>query len=92
MYENEEYGLIIVILIMFLITSGFIYEIKKEALNIKSRQNTGTFNKKDENIDILPDKIEVYNSTNPFFIKQKLESEVKGFNITNTKSNNTNNK
>lgn len=37
-YNNEVYGLIIVLIFILLITVGFVFELGKDALKIKSRQ------------------------------------------------------
>lgn len=45
MYENDIYGLIVVIIFTCIISIGFIYEIGKNALKIASRQDK-SFNSK----------------------------------------------
>ena len=39
-YENETYGLIIVLLFTGIITAGFVFELGKNALKIDSRQSS----------------------------------------------------
>lgn len=38
-YNNEIYGLIIILIFLFLVTFGFIFELGKGALNIYTRQS-----------------------------------------------------
>lgn len=38
-YNNEEYGLLVMLVFFILLTIGFIYELGKKALQIDSRQN-----------------------------------------------------
>jgi len=39
-YINSIYGLIIVIILLIILTIGFVFELGKGALKISSRQNT----------------------------------------------------
>jgi NADH-ubiquinone oxidoreductase chain 3 len=45
-YNNEYYGLIIIILFLVALTIGFVFEIGKKALSIESRQYTFKFQNK----------------------------------------------
>ena len=45
-YNNNIYGLSIVLLFIFIITIGFIFELGKSALSINSRQKLSDENKK----------------------------------------------
>lgn len=54
-YENETYGLIVVLLFTGIITGGFVFELGKNALKIDSRQSNNYLNK---------NKNFVYNSDN----------------------------
>jgi NADH-ubiquinone oxidoreductase chain 3 len=54
-YENETYGLIVVLLFTGIITGGFVFELGKNALKIDSRQSNNYLNK---------NKNFVYNSYN----------------------------
>ena len=42
-YENNIYGLIIVLIFIIIITIGFVFELGKNALKIDSRQSTIEF-------------------------------------------------
>jgi len=42
-YENNIYGLIIVLIFIIIITIGFVFELEKNALKIDSRQSTIEF-------------------------------------------------
>lgn len=44
-YENEVYGLIIVLIFIGIITAGFVFELGKSALKIDSRQSNNYYQK-----------------------------------------------
>lgn len=59
--ENGVYGLIIVLIIIFIITVGFIFELGKKALYINSRQNeTVDLDLPNEDLQIDEDKEYIY--------------------------------
>lgn len=47
-YNNEIYGLVIILIFLFLVTFGFIFELGKGALNIYTRQWKSTTMKTQE--------------------------------------------
>ena len=52
-YNNDIYGLLIMIIFFLLLTIGFIYELGTKALLIDSRQNTNLDFNKDNNTNLL---------------------------------------
>lgn len=67
-YENETYGLIIVLLFTAIITAGFVFELGKNALKIDSRQSNNYLNKT-KNFSYNSNNS--LNKTNSFIIKKK---------------------
>lgn len=52
-YENGVYGLIIMLIIVGIITAGFVFELGKNALKIDSRQNNSYFHKSNKFINTI---------------------------------------
>lgn len=52
-YENGVYGLIVMLIIVGIITAGFVFELGKNALKIDSRQNNSYFHKDNKFINTI---------------------------------------
>ena len=55
-YENNIYGLIVVLIFILIITVGFVFELGKNALKIDSRQSVTNINKSDSFINTISEK------------------------------------
>jgi NADH-ubiquinone oxidoreductase chain 3 len=64
-YNNDIYGLIIMIVFFILLTLGFIFELGKNALSIESKQTSLSDHKDTTEVDIFLECVNVY--SRPFW-------------------------
>ena len=55
-YNNESYGLVVLLIFLLALTLGFVFELGKSALKIESRQSYNYFDKSKNFINTFESK------------------------------------